>query len=139
VRGRTTLPGVEQPQPPSRRVTLAAAIVGLQAVALLGYGGYLVVQSRISEATNDELAAELPIFFLVLGALVALVAVGLARRSGFAYGAAVAVELLALPIAWEMAQERFWAGAVPVTIAAATALWALWSLPGRAEFGRDVR
>jgi hypothetical protein len=132
-----TLPGVEEQS--TSRVRLAALLIGLQAGVLLGYGGYLAWQSRTAEASNDEVAAEIPWFFFGLGVLVLLVAIGLARRSGFAYGAAVAVALLSLAIAWEMSREDLWLGAIPVAMAAAVTLWALWSRPGRAAFGRDQR
>lgn len=106
-----------------------------QGAALLGYAAYLAVAAQRSTASNAELADEIPWYFLGLGALVVAVAVGVWRRAGFGYGAAVALELLALPIAWEMARARF-LGAVPLAASAAVALWALWSGPGRRDFGR---
>jgi hypothetical protein len=110
-------------------------VVAAQAAAVLGYAGYLIVEAQRSQASNADLAADLPWYFLGLGALVLGVAIGLLRRAGFAYGAAVAVELLALPIAWEMTQARF-LGAVPLAGSAILALWALWSPAGRRDFGR---
>ena len=73
---------------------------------------------------------------LGFGVLVVLVAVGLFRRMGFAYGATVAIQLLCLPIAWQMASESFWLGAIPLATGALAALIALLSPAGRAAFDR---
>lgn len=111
-------------------------VVLAEGLALLAYGGWLVVQWLTAEASNAELARELPWYFLVFGVLVVLVAVGLFRRMGFAYGATVAIQLLCLPIAWQMASESFWLGAIPLATGALAALIALLSPAGRAAFDR---
>jgi hypothetical protein len=126
----------EGPAPGATQVTAAAVVVLAEGLALLGYGGWLVVQWLTAEASNAELARELPWYFLVFGVLVVLVAVGLFRRMGFAYGATVAMQLLCLPIAWQMASAAFWLGAIPLAGGAVTALVALLSPAGRAAFGR---
>jgi hypothetical protein len=133
--GEPTPSAGPSPRPRSGRVSAAAGLIALQGVALLGYAGYLAVEAQRATASNAEVAAEIPWYFLGLGALVVGVAAGLWRRAGFGYGAAVALELLALPIAWEMARARF-LGAVPLAVSAVVALWALWSADGRRDFGR---
>ena len=72
----------------------------------------------------------------VTGALVLLVAVAAGRGVGWAMGAAVVVQLLALAVTYEMAKEGFWAGAAPLGLASVVALLSLLSLSGRAAFGR---
>jgi hypothetical protein len=59
------------------------------------------------------------------------------QQRSWAFGAALFLQVLALPLAWTMAGEGFWAGAVPLGVVALVAAGALLSAPGRAAFERD--
>ncbi len=112
-------------------------VVLLEGLALFGFGVWLAVESLLRDASNEAVATGSTVYFLVLGALVLLIAYGLWRRSSITHGAAVFVQLLVLPVAWYMAQAGFWAGAVPLAVAAVGALAGLMRPDARAALGRD--
>ncbi len=112
-------------------------MVALEGLGLLGFGVWLAVESLLRDASNEDVAMGSTVYFLVLGGLVLLIAYGLWRRSSFTHGAAVFLQLLFLPIAWYMALEGFWIGAVPLALGALAALVGLLRPDARAALGRD--
>jgi hypothetical protein len=112
-------------------------VVALEALALLAFSGWLLLR-RVSETPSNEQVFEGSAFYLLLcGLLVGIIALGLRSRRGWAYGAAVVVQLIGLGIAYEMVQAGFWIGVAAVVAAAAAVLAGLFSAPTRAAFGRD--
>lgn len=114
-------------------------VLALQSLALLGFSGWLLAR-RVDEVPSNELVFEGSAVYLVLaGLLVGLVALALRSMRGWAYGAAVVVQLLALGVTYEMARGGFWVGVVPMAVAAVAALAALFTKPARTAFGRDLK
>jgi hypothetical protein len=123
---------------PPRPVLVTIGVLAGQAVALLGFSGWLVAQ-RAGETPSNEMVFEgSAVYLVVSGLLVGLVAMALWSMRGWAYGAAVVVQLLALGVTYEMARGGFWVGAVPLGVAAVAAGVALVTKPARAAFGRDT-
>jgi hypothetical protein len=122
--------------PTSPAVVVAATVVSLEAAALTGFGAWELWRSGVETASNRAVAEGSTAYFLVLGLLVAVVAFATWRRHRWSYGAAVFLQLLALPVAWTMATAGFWAGAVVLGAAAAAGLVALLAASGRAALGR---
>jgi hypothetical protein len=119
---------------PVRAVTW---VVAFEALALLAFSGWLLLR-RVNETPSNEQVFEGSAFYLLLcGLLVGIIALGLRSRRGWAYGAAVVVQLIGLGIAYEMVQAGFWVGVAGAVVAAAAALAGLFSAPARAAFGRD--
>ena len=119
-------------------VRVATGVVAVQALALLTFSGWLLVRRLSETPSNEQVFEGSAVYLLLSGVLVGLIALGLRSRRGWAYGATVVVQLIGLGIAYEMVRAGFWVGVVPVSIAAATVLAALFSAPARAAFGRDL-
>jgi hypothetical protein len=122
---------------PTRLVQVAAAVVGAQALALLGFSGWLLARRLTETPSNEQVFEGSAVYLLLSGVLVALIALGLRSRRGWAYGASVVVQLIALGVTYEMVRAGFWLGVVPMVAAAGTVLAVLFSPPARAAFGRD--
>lgn len=114
----------------------ATCVVGAEGLAVLAYTGWLGYELLTEEPDNMAVATGSATFLLVFALLVLAVAWGLRRRQSWAGGAAIFLELLALPVAYEMAGGGFWLGTVVLAPAAVLALVALMSEPGRAALGR---
>jgi uncharacterized membrane protein len=112
-------------------------VVAIQAVSLLAFSGWLLVRRLGETPSNERVFEGSAVYLLLCGVLVGLIALGLRGRRGWAYGAAVVVQLIGLGIAYEMLKAGFWVGVVLVVTAAAAVLAALFSAPARAAFGRD--
>lgn len=126
--------GTDRSPWPVRAVTW---VVALEALAILAFSGWLLLR-RVNETPSNEQVFEGSAFYLLLcGLLVGIIALGLRSRRGWAYGAAVVVQLIGLGIAYEMVQAGFWVGVAAVVVAAAAVLAGLFSAPARAAFGRD--
>ena len=121
----------------TRGPVIATAIVVAQGLALVAFGVWLMVERWNETPSNESVYQGSTAYMFVTGALVLLVAVAARRGVGWAMGAAVFVQLLALAVTYEMAKEGFWAGAVPLGLASAVALLSLLSPSGRAAFGRS--
>ncbi len=120
-----------------RGLLTAAAVTGAEGVALTGFGAWLAYETVVAKASNERVATGSAVYFLVLGPLVLLVAAALWRRRGWASGAALFVQLLAVPVAVSMWQEGFVAGAVPLLAAAAAAAFGLLQPTTRHALGRE--
>ena len=119
-------------------VQAATWAVALEALALLGFSGWLLVRRLNETPSNEQVLEGSAVYLLLCGLLVGIIALGLRSLRGWAYGAAVVVQLIALGIAYEMVKAGFWAGVAALVAAAAAVLTALFSAPARAAFGRDL-
>jgi hypothetical protein len=115
---------------------LAAAVVAIEAGAVLGFAGWLGLELLIADTDDPQVAQGSGLYFLVCGGALVVLAVHLWRRSRWAYGAAVAVQLLVLLVCWSMVQAGFWLGAVAGAALVGICLAALLRPSGRAAFDR---
>jgi hypothetical protein len=122
------------PRPPA--LVLGALVVTLEALAVLGWAGWLGWELATRTPGSRAVAEGSTAYFAVFGVLVLLVAVALWRGHGWAAGAGTFLQLLCLPLAWYMVQERFWLGAVPAVVLAVTGLYALNTAVAREALGR---
>lgn len=138
VTGSSTLVGVTTGTTRTpRQVLVAVGVLALQSAALFGFSGWLLLQRLEETPSNEQVFEGSAVYLLLSGFLVALVALALRSLRGWAYGATVVVQLLALGVTYEMSRAGFWVGAVPMVVAAGAALVALFSKPARAAFNRD--
>ncbi|MFW6203795.1 MAG: hypothetical protein ACOC96_02405 [Actinomycetota bacterium] len=120
-------------------VLVAVGVVALQAAALLGFSAWLGLQRLTDTPSNERVFEGSAVYLLASGLLVGLIAAGLRARRGWAYGAAVVVQLIVLGVTYEMVEAGFWLGAAPAGLAAAAVLGTLLQQSSRAAFGRDDR
>lgn len=118
-------------------MTAAVGILAAEAAALVGFSGWLLLRRTQDIPSNERVFEGAAVYLLLSGFLVALIAISLRSVRGWAYGAAVVVQLLALGVTYEMARAGFWVGAVPLALGAAGVLGALLSRPSREAFGRN--
>jgi hypothetical protein len=100
----------------------AAALVGLEALVVLGAGLYLVVAGLAGDPTstvNAELAGALA---AVAGAGLLLVARGLGRAARWSRAPAVLTQIFSLPVGWSLVQSDRPVLGVPVLLVALAAL-----------------
>jgi hypothetical protein len=121
----------------TRGPAIATAVIVAQGLTLVAFGAWLMVARSGDSPSNESVYQGSTAYMFVTGALVLLVALAARRGVGWAMGAAVFVQLLALGVTYEMAKEGFWAGAVPLGLASVVALQSLLSPSGRAAFGRS--
>ncbi|HSK27490.1 MAG TPA: hypothetical protein VK894_11340 [Jiangellales bacterium] len=115
---------------------VAGTVVSLDAAALLGFALWEVYRSTVETPSSEAVAQGTMAYFGLLGTVVAVLAVAVWRLRSWSHGAAVFLQLLALPVAWTMAGGGFWWGAVLLGGSAVAALVALLSPAGRAAYGR---
>jgi uncharacterized membrane protein len=116
---------------------VAIAAVLVEGLAVLGFALWLGVELVTQSPSNEDVARGSTVYFIVLGALVLLVAWGLWRRSGWSHGAAVFLQLLALPIAWYMLRGHAWWSALVLTVIAVATIVALLRRETRTALGRE--
>lgn len=114
--------------PPSWAHRIGAGVVTAQAAALIGYSLWLEFGRRTQQASSADVALGSELFLLLVGLLVGLLGWQLWRRRSWAVGGGVFCQLIALPMAWYMAEAGFWLGAVALGSAALAALVSLLSL-----------
>ena len=115
----------------------ATVVLALEALALVGFAAWMIVRHGSDVPSNEQVYSGSVVYLVVFGAMIAIVAASLWRLRGWAYGAAVFFQILALPIAWMMAGEQFWVGAVPLATAAIVAVGGLMTAPSRQVLGRN--
>lgn len=129
----------EQPAPAPASVRprrVAAAALGVQALAMLAVAAWQEGGVLAGEASSPQVATGSAAYFAVFGVVVAVFA-GLALKgTGWVYGPTVFLQVLALPLAATMAAERLWWGALLLGGVAVGALVVLLAPTGRAAFGR---
>ena len=88
--------------PPPRPVRLAAALVALEGVALLVLAAVEAISTVASEPASVSLALVTAAFAAAAGALLLWLARGLTELRGAARTPVVVVQLIALPIGWNL-------------------------------------
>ncbi|MET9090123.1 hypothetical protein ABZX77_51175 [Streptomyces sp. NPDC004237] len=104
--------GIEAPRPP--RLTYAAALVGLEGLALLAGGVWLAVLGVTGDPDDRGQAITGGLTLVVLALLPLLAARGLLRRKSWSRGPAVITQIMALPVAYSLLQAD--SVAIPVGI-----------------------
>jgi hypothetical protein len=119
---------------------IAAALIGLQAVGLLVGGVVLLIDSLTGHPT-DRASALLAAAFAALGAVaLAFGARGLLRLRPAARTPVVVLEILAVPVAYQLAFDSDrpeWGG--PILVCALAVLYLLFTPPVRAVLDRGDR
>ncbi|MFD7893429.1 hypothetical protein ACFV0C_05800 [Streptomyces sp. NPDC059568] len=107
------------PAPSSRpaRLTAAAAVCGLEALALVVGGVYLLVMGVLGRPDSPQQAEMGGITLIVLGVIPLLAARGLLLRRGWSRGPALITQIMALPVAWTLLRAS--GGLIPAGIALA--------------------
>ncbi|MET9482390.1 hypothetical protein [Streptomyces sp. NPDC006638] len=103
------------PRPP--RLTALAALCGLEALALLGAGGYLLVMGLLGRPDSPRQAETGGLTVIVLALLPLLAVRGLLLRRSWSRGPALITQIMALPVAWTLLQSS--GAGIPAGIALA--------------------
>jgi hypothetical protein len=140
-----TLDGVTEQAPPRSvrvpaQVRSAVAIVALQALALLAAAIVLIVKTIFGDPDSVGRAMS-DAGFAILGALLlALGARGLLRLSSAARTPVIVLELLALPVSFDLAFQAHrvdYGG--PILVSAVVVLYLVFTPPAREALDRDVQ
>ncbi|MEU8539053.1 hypothetical protein AB0C52_03475 [Streptomyces sp. NPDC048717] len=99
---RAAEPTDQGPRP--RRLTAAAAVAGVEALALLAGGLYLLVTSVTGHPDDPTSALMGAVTLIALGLIPFAAARGLLMRRSWSRGPAVITQILALPVAWQLLQ-----------------------------------
>ncbi|RLU99283.1 hypothetical protein CTZ27_15155 [Streptomyces griseocarneus] len=117
---RTPVPAAPAAEPAAglrpRRIVWAAALCGLEGLALLIGGVYLLIMGVLGKPQSPQQAEMLAVTVLVLAVLPLAAARGLWQLKRWSRGPAMATQIMALPVAWTL-----WNGG-GVLIAAGAAL-----------------
>lgn len=112
--------GSVQAQAPTGWATVAAGVVGLQGLVVVGFAVFYLTQlSHAYSVFNVLVSAAL---FLLSGAGLLLVAKGLLDGRGWARSPALTWEIVCLPVAWGLIQSGRWYVGVPVGLLSLLAL-----------------
>ncbi|MFD6341816.1 MULTISPECIES: hypothetical protein [unclassified Streptomyces] len=106
---------VSSPRPP--RLTAAAGACGLEALALVAGGVYLLVMGLLGKPDSPQQAETGGITLIVLGAIPLIAARGLLLRRAWSRGPALITQILALPVAYTLLTST--GGMIPAGIALA--------------------
>ncbi|MFJ6072389.1 hypothetical protein ACIQFU_16325 [Streptomyces sp. NPDC093065] len=93
----------EEAEPRPARVTAAAAIAALEGLALVVGGAWMLVGGLTGHPDDRTSAVTGGITLIVLALLPLLAARGLIRLRGWSRGPAVITQIMALPVAYNMA------------------------------------
>jgi hypothetical protein len=88
-----------------RRITAAAVITALEGLVIAAFGVVSLVMLVTGSPDNVSQAATLAVTVLVLSALPLAAARGLWLRRRWSRGPSMIVQLIALPVGWQMAQN----------------------------------
>ncbi|UNZ21707.1 hypothetical protein [Streptomyces sp. 891-h] len=113
--------------PGPRRIVAAAVLTGVEGLIVAAFGIVSLVMLITGRPDGMTQAATLAVTVLALSALPLAAARGLWLRRRWSRGPAMIVQLIALPVAWQMAQNGggLLAAAVALALAALTVLAAL--------------
>jgi hypothetical protein len=103
--------------PRPRRLTYAAALAGLEGLALLAGGVWMLVEGLTGDPDDRRSAVTGGITLVVLALLPLLAARGLLARRSWSRGPAVITQIMALPVAYNLLQAD--SVAIPAGIALA--------------------
>ncbi|ARZ67945.1 membrane protein [Streptomyces albireticuli] len=115
--------GPEGPRP--TRLTVAAALSGLEGVALVASGIYLLVMGLLGKPDSPQQAETGGLTVLALAVLPLVAARGLWLRRRWSRGPAMVTQIMALPVAWTLANAG---GALMITAGVTLALVAMGAL-----------
>ncbi|MEU1801290.1 hypothetical protein [Streptomyces sp. NPDC019937] len=87
------------------RLTVAAALAGVEGLVLVGFGVYVLIMGLAGNPESPEQAETLGITVLALALLPLLAARGLWLRRRWSRGPAMITQLMALPVAWTLVQN----------------------------------
>jgi hypothetical protein len=107
----------EEAGPRPRRLTYAAALAGLEGLALVIGGVWMLVEGLTGEPDDRRSAVTAGITLVVLALLPLLAARGLLARRSWSRGPAVITQIMALPVAYNLLQAD--SVAVPAGVAIA--------------------
>jgi hypothetical protein len=128
---------VTETDPPAP-LRAACALIGLEALALLGTAGFLFVDSVAGDPDSVAGALLIAAAALLGGVALGFCAHGLWRLQPGARTPAVVLQLLALPVSYTMAFQagRYGYGG-PILVAALAVLYLLFTPPVRAVLDRE--
>ncbi|MBB5117053.1 membrane protein [Streptomyces eurocidicus] len=115
--------GPTDPRP--ARLTAAAALSGLEGVALVASGIYLLVMGLLGKPDSPQQAETGGLTVLALAALPLVAARGLWLRRRWSRGPAMITQIMALPVAWTLANAG---GALMIAAGVVLALVAVGTL-----------
>lgn len=111
----TTTPPQDPAGPRPRRLTYAAALAGLEGLALVAGGVWMLVLGLIGSPDDRQQAVTGGVTIILLALLPLLAARGLLARRSWSRGPAVITQLMALPVAYYLIHAD--GAAIPVGIA----------------------
>ncbi|HEY9374749.1 hypothetical protein [Streptomyces sp.] len=106
-------------EPRPARLTAAAAVVGLEALALFAGGVYMVVTALTGDPDGLTQAVTGGATLIALGLIPLAAARGLLLRRSWSRGPAIITQIMALPVAWTLLQAT--SAMIPAGIALAAA------------------
>ncbi|MFE3586501.1 hypothetical protein ACFXOY_03155 [Streptomyces niveus] len=112
------------PSPRPGWLTAAAACAGLESLALVVGGGYLLVMGLLGRPDDPQQSVMGGLTLVALGVIPLLAARGLLLRRGWSRGPAVATQFMALPVAWTLLNSSgaFIPAGIALAVVAVTAL-----------------
>ena len=124
-----------QPRP----LVLACGVVGLQALALVGAAGVVLVKAATQKSTHLAGAVLLGAIALAGAAALALCVRGLLRLRPAARTPCVVIELLALPVSYSLAFQANRVGyGAPILLSALAVIYLLFTPPVREVLDRRI-
>ncbi|MFD5747189.1 hypothetical protein [Streptomyces sp. NPDC127033] len=90
------------PTPRPTRLTAAAAVSGLEALALFAGGAYLLVMGLLGRPDSPQQAEMGGVTLIALGVIPLLAARGLLLRRSWSRGPALITQIMALPVAYTL-------------------------------------
>ncbi|MFC8196701.1 hypothetical protein ACFUTV_15030 [Streptomyces sp. NPDC057298] len=97
-------PEPTDPDPRPGRLTAAAALAGLEGLALVAGGVYMLVMGLTGHPDDRSQAVTGGVTLIVLALLPLLAARGLLLRRGWSRGPAIITQIMALPVAYNLLQ-----------------------------------
>ncbi len=95
-----TIPGAPAKRP--GRLTAAAGLCGLEALALFAGGVYMLVSGLTGAPESTSQAETGGVTLIALGVIPLLAARGLLLRRSWSRGPAIVTQIMALPVAWTL-------------------------------------
>ncbi len=129
-----TLSRVPTPTTQHRRVSM---VLAAETTLAIGVGVWQLLGLSSGSASRPEVALGSSTYFVLVGLVLAALAVAAWRGARWVYGPAVFVQVIALPLAATMATEGLWIGTVLLGGAAGLGLWLLVGPDGRSAFDRS--
>jgi hypothetical protein len=118
---------------------LACGVVGLQALALVGAAGVVLVKAATQKSTHLAGAVLLGAIALAGAAALALCVRGLLRLRPAARTPCVVIELLALPVSYSLAFQANRVGyGAPILLSALAVIYLLFTPPVREVLDRRI-